>query len=210
MGGTLVLRYHQIEGGTHKQPEGDYDMSKYTIYDASQYIKVGETDSELEALKMRDRFLDSNPASDCTIEDESGKHFDDDWTLSIFVAEIVEQSSEDLQPMTEKEALRNMMEWFRDGVEIPEDMTPEILAYYWNEELKELAAEKAAKIEAQDDQIATMNPDCLRFRKAYEDGSSAFFDPDQLTHDLIRTGYDETHREIIAKAMMAYLKVYNQ
>ena len=30
MGGTLVLRYHQIEGGTHKQPGGDNTM--ITIY----------------------------------------------------------------------------------------------------------------------------------------------------------------------------------
>lgn len=182
---------------------------KYTVYDASQYIKVGETDSEVEALKMRDQFIESSPASDCVIEDEEGNYFDLDWNLATFVTEIIDHDDRgDLQPMTAKEALRTMMEWFKEGVEIPEDMTPEILAYYWNDALENEAAEKAAKIEAQDDQIAAMNPDYLRFRKAYEDGSSAFFDPDQLIHDLQRTGYDETHHEIIAKALTAYHKSY--
>ena len=182
---------------------------KYTVYDASQYIKVGETDSEAEALKMRDQFVESSPSSDCVIEDEDGNYFDLDWNLATFVTEIMEHSSEELEPMTAKEALRTMMEWFKDGVEIPEDMTPEILSYYWNDFLETRAAREAAKIEAQDDQIAAMNPDCLRFRKAYEDGSSAFFDPDQLIHDLQRTGYDDVHREIIAKALMEYLKSFD-
>lgn len=96
------------------------------------------------------------------------------------------------------------------GDELPEGLTdPETMMMVWNyciEELRKAAEQK--KIQQQDDQIAAMNPDCLRFRNAYEDGSSAFFDPDQLIHDLQRTGYDEIHREIIAKAMMAYHKSY--
>ena len=179
---------------------------KYTVYDASQYTKVGETDSELEALKMRDQFMEESSGSDCVIEDEEGNYFDLDWDLATFVSTIMEQNSEDLKPMTAKEALRNLMEWYKCGVEIPEDMTAEILAYYWNDFIETKEARKAAEIEAQDNLIAEQHPDCLRFRGAYEDGSSAFFDPDQLTHDLIRTGYDEIHREIIAKALMAYAK----
>lgn len=181
---------------------------KYTVYDASQYIKVGETDSELEAMKMRDSFLDRSSVSDCVIKDEDGNYFDLYFELEVFVTEAIEHSGnpDELTPMTPKEALRTMMEWYKDGVEIPEDMSAEILAYYWNDTLENMKADKAAEIKAKDDQIAAMHPEYLRFRNAYEDGSSAFFDPDQLTHDLIRTGYDEAHREIIAKALTAYAK----
>lgn len=182
---------------------------KYTVYDASQYTKVGETTSEVEALKMRDQFIESSPASDCVIEDEEGNYFDLDWNLAAFVSEIFDHTDEKTA-MTAKEALRNMMGWFKEGVEIPEDMTPEILSYYWNDLLETSEARKAAEIEAKDDQFAAMHPDMLRFRKAYEDGSSCFFGPDQLSHDLQRTGYDEKHREIIAKALMAYYKTCNQ
>ena len=181
---------------------------KYTVYDPSQYIKVGETNSELEALKMRDSFMESNPQGDCIIEDEDGNCFDQYLELAAFVNDCIEHSGnpDELKPMTPKEALRTMMEWYKDGVEIPEDMSAEILAYYWNDALESMKAEKAAEIKARDDQIAAMHPECLRFKNAYEDGSSAFFDPDQLTNDLIRTGYDEAHREIIAKALVAYAK----
>ena len=184
---------------------------KYTVYDASQYINVGETDSTVEALKMRDQFIESSPSSDCVIEDEEGNYFDLDWDLATFVTEIIDHDcSGDLQPITAKEALKTMMEWFKEGVEMPEDLTPEILAYYWNDALESMESKKAMKIQEDDDKIAAMNPDCLRFQKAYEDGTSAFFDPDQLTYDLQRTGYDEVHREIIAKALMAYQKTCNQ
>ena len=180
---------------------------KYTVYDGSQYIKVGETDSELEALKMRDQFMETSPSSDCVIEDEEGNYFDLDWDLATFVTTIMDQDDRgDLQPITAKEALRTMMEWYKDGVEIPEDMTAEILAYYWNDALEN----KAAGVAALDEEIAARYPNDLRFRKAYKDGSSAFFDPDQLSHDLQRTGYDEVHREIIAKALVEYQKTCNQ
>lgn len=180
---------------------------KYTVYDASQYIKVGETDSDLEALKMRDQFIESSPASDCVIEDEEGNYFDLYRDLATFVTEIIDRDDRgDLQPMTAKEALHTMMEWFKDGVDIPEDMTAEILAYYWNDCLENEESRKAAEIEAKDDQFEAMHPGMLRFRKAYEDGSSCFFDPDQLSSDLQRTRYDEVHREIIAKALIAYQK----
>ena len=86
-------------------------------------------------------------------------------------------------------------------------MDPENMMMAWNAAVRqEKTLRHKRQLEKQDDEIARMNPDCLRFRAAYEDGTSAFFDPDQLTHDLIRTGYDEVHREIIAKALMAYMK----
>lgn len=96
------------------------------------------------------------------------------------------------------------------GTDLPEMLKqPEIMLAVFNQVAREeIERSKQMKIQEQDDQIAAMNPDCIRFRKAYEDGSSAFFDPDQLTHDLIRTGYDEVHREIIAKALIAYHKNY--
>ena len=179
---------------------------KYTVYDASQYIKVGETDNELEALKMRDQFVESSPSSDCVIEDEEGNYFDIDWNLAAFVNEIIDHDDrrDELQPMTAKEALRNMMEWFKDGLEIPEDMTPEILAYYWNDALESIEAEKAAKIKEQDDYTRENHPDWLEFPKAYENGASLWIDPDCFSDDLRKLGYDEKHREIVAKALMAY------
>ena len=184
---------------------------KYTVYDASQYIKVGETNSEVEALKMRDQFIESSPASDCVIEDEEGNYFDLDWDLATFVTEIIDHDdSGDLKPITTKEALRNMMEWFKEGVEIPEDMTPEILSYYWNDAIETMEAEKAAKaaaeIKAQDDFTRENHPDWLEFPKAYESGASLWIDPDWFSNDLRKLGYDEKHREIIAKALMAYQK----
>lgn len=179
---------------------------KYTVYDASQYIKVGETDSEVEALKLRDQFMETSAASDCVIEDEDGNYFDLNWDLFTFVNEIFEHSTVEKVPMNAKEALRTLMEWYKCGVNIPEDMTAEILSYIWNECIENDKEAKAAGIAAMDEEIAARYPNDLRFRKAYEDGSSAFFDPDQLSMDLQRTGYDEVHREIIAKALMAYQK----
>lgn len=99
-----------------------------------------------------------------------------------------------------------------DFEEFPETLSdPEIMLICWNyvvDQKKALLEKK--RIEQQDDQIAAQNPDCLRFRKAYDDGSSAFFDPDQLSHDLQRTGYDAIHRAIIAKALVTYQKTCNQ
>lgn len=187
---------------------------KYTIYDASQYIKVGETDSTVEALKMRDQFCESSPCSDCVIEDEDGNYFDLDWDLATFVTEIMGHSNEDLQPMTAKEALRTMMEWFKDGVEMPDDLTPEILSYYWNDFLDTKQAREAekiaAEIKAQDDFTRENHPDWLEFPSTYENGSSLWIDPDCFSDDLRKIGYDEKHREIVAKALMAYHKNYQE
>lgn len=181
---------------------------KYTVYDASQYIKVGETDSEFEAMKLRDQFIESSPASDCVIEDEEGNYFDLDFDLEVFVTEIIGHSSEDLKPLSPKEALRTMMEWFKDGVEIPDDMTPEILSYLWNDGLANLESARAAQVQAQDDFTRENHPDWLEFPKAYKSGESLWIDPDCFSEDLRKLGYDEKHREIIAKALVTYHKSF--
>ena len=86
-------------------------------------------------------------------------------------------------------------------------MDPENMMMAWNAAVREeKAIRRRRKIEQEDEENAKRFPDDLRFKAAYEDGSSCFFNPDQLSHDLCRVGYDEVHREIIAKALTAYLK----
>lgn len=96
--------------------------------------------------------------------------------------------------------------------DLPEGLTdPETMMLVWNYCVtEEKKAYQAMKVQQYDDQFAAEHPDSIRFRKQYEDGSSCFFDPDALSRDLMRTGYDATHREIIAKALTAYAKTCNQ
>ena len=84
---------------------------------------------------------------------------------------------------------------------------PEVMMMAWNAAVREeKAIRRHRKIEQEDEENAKRFPESLRFKAAYEDGSSCFFDPDQLSHDLCRVGYDEVHREIITKALTAYMK----
>lgn len=128
-----------------------------------------------------------------------------------FISSILEYSDEQelVELVTMDEAKQQAADYINSyAPDIPGSLAdPETMMMAWNAAVRqEKTLRHKRQLEKQDDEIARMNPDCLRFRAAYEDGTSAFFDPDQLTHDLIRTGYDEVHWEIIAKALMAYLK----
>jgi len=182
---------------------------KYTVTNDSRYELIGTTSSPVEALKMG-RAYQIQSGADFTIIDENDNEFDQYGELECFVESLMEYPSDELVPMTVEEAEVNLAEYRKCGIDIPEQMTAEILSYIWNTMLQDVEEEKAAGIQAMDDETAARFPDYLRFRKSYEDGSSAFFDPDQLSADLMRAGYDEVHREIIAKALMAYVKTCNQ
>jgi len=97
-----------------------------------------------------------------------------------------------------------------DMEDFPETLSdPEIMLLCWNYVVEQKKATLEQKrIEKQDDEIAFMNPDCLRFRKVYDDGSSAFFDTDQLYRDLLKAGYDAQHRIIILDALNNYHRTY--
>lgn len=96
--------------------------------------------------------------------------------------------------------------------DLPEGLTdPETMMMVWNYCIEKLRKEaEDRRIQEEDDRFAQLLPNTIRFRKAFEDGSSCFFDPDQLSYDLMRTGYDEIHREIIAKALTAYVKTWDK
>ena len=85
--------------------------------------------------------------------------------------------------------------------DIPEGLNdPEIMMMVWNYCLNE---KKKADVIKLDDEIAAEHPDHLRFRDAYDDGSSAFFDLEMFEDDLIRRGYDKNHRNIVLAALKA-------
>lgn len=87
---------------------------------------------------------------------------------------------------------------------VPSLLNPKKLADVWNYCIGKL---KEDRTQQEDDAIAELNPDCLRFRNMYPDGSSAFFDLEQLKYDLLHAGYDEVHREIILKALTSYVNL---
>ena len=120
-------------------------------------------------------------------------------------------NGEELTAFSSLDEAKVQIEGMKDGMEdFPAALCdPEVMLMCWNYvvEQKKAMLEKA-RIEKQDDEIAKMNPDCLRFRKTYEDGSSAFIDPEQLYRDLLKTGYDAEHRIIILDALMAYHRNY--
>jgi len=56
--------------------------------------------------------------------------------------------------------------------------------------------------------VKAEHPDWLTFDSYYADGSCLFINPDAISEILMRNGYDEAHRELIAKALVAYHKHY--
>ena len=119
---------------------------KYTVYDASQFINVCETTDVIEALKARESFMDRNPASDCCI-DADGKAFDSDYELEVFVDDLMDYPSAELVPMTVEEAEIDLAEHRKDGMDVPEQMTAEILAYLWNTLLEQNSKAAAADLQ---------------------------------------------------------------
>ena len=128
-----------------------------------------------------------------------------------FISSILEHSDEQelVELVTMDEAKQQAADYiYSYAPDIPGSLAdPETMMMAWNAAVREeKTIRRHRKIEQEDEENAKRFPDSLRFKAAYEDGSSCFFDPDQLSHDLCRVGYDEVHREIIAKALMAYLK----
>ena len=131
-----------------------------------------------------------------------------------FLSMITEYES-GLEPIHNlKEAMVNIEGWQADGYdEFPKSFTrvdgPSILMALWNtfitpdEETKE-----SIRKETWEEQFKADHPDWLAFDNYYPDGSCLFISPDWLSDNLARSGYDESHRELIAKALMAYHKNY--
>lgn len=113
-----------------------------------------------------------------------------------------------------KEAAVDIEGWQNDGYdEFPKSFAridgPSILMALWNTFIvPDEETKKAIQAEEWDDQFKADHPDWLAFDSYYPDGSCLFINPDAISEMLIRNQYDAAHLELIAKALMAYHKEY--
>lgn len=80
---------------------------------------------------------------------------------------------------------------------------PETMLLVFNHCVQQYNLREKQRIQEEDDANAARYPDSLRFRNAYENGSSAFFDLDMVSADLFNAHYDAVHLEIILAALKA-------
>lgn len=131
-----------------------------------------------------------------------------------FLSMITEYES-GLEPIHNmKEAAVDIEGWQNDGYdEFPKSFTridgPSILMALWNTFIvPDEETKKAISAEEYEDRFKADHPDWLAFDNYYPDGSCLFIDPDSISEMLIQHHYDAAHRELIAKALMAYHKNY--
>lgn len=139
--------------------------------------------------------------------------------------EVFEKELSFLQMITEYESglepLHNLKEaavdiegWKNDGYDdFPSSFLtvngPSILMSLWNTFIvPDEETKKAIKGEERDEQTKAEHPDWLAFDNYYANGSCLFVAPDSISEILLQHHYDEAHRELIAKAIMAYHKSY--
>lgn len=131
--------------------------------------------------------------------------------------EMLNEYESDIEPIHNmKEAAVNIEGWQRDGYdEFPKSFTridgPSIVMALWNTFIApDEETKKAIRDEEYDEQFKNDHPDWLAFDSYYPNGSCLFINPDAISDLLIRNHYDEAHRELIAKALMAYHKNYQE
>jgi len=131
-----------------------------------------------------------------------------------FLRMITEYESDLEQIHNMKEAAVNIEGWQNDGYdEFPKSFTridgPSILMALWNTFIvPDEDTKKAIQSEECEEQFKKDHPDWLAFDSYYPDGSCLFINPDAISEMLVRHNYDAAHRELIAKALMAYHKNY--
>lgn len=131
-----------------------------------------------------------------------------------FLSMITEYESGLEQIHNMKEAAVNIECWQRDGYdEFPKSFAridgPSILMALWNTFIvPDEETKKAISAEEYEDRFKADHPDWLAFDNYYPDGSCLFINPDSISEMLIQHHYDAAHRELIAKALMAYHKNY--
>ena len=122
----------------------------------------------------------------------------------------------DLVPCSGPEMAKQMIEdWKNDGWDLPEGFlksnAPALVLALWNEFITPSEEDqKRISQEKYEEDFIRDHPDWMHFDGYYSDGSCLFLDPDAISNMLIRNHYDEEHRELIAKALMAYYKTYQQ
>ena len=115
-----------------------------------------------------------------------------------------------------KEAMVNIEGWQNDGYDdFPQSFTrmegPSILMSLWNTFIvPDDETKKAISSEEYDERFKADHPDWLAFDSYYPDGSTLFINPDSISEMLIQHHYDAAHRELIAKALTAYHKNYQE
>lgn len=131
-----------------------------------------------------------------------------------FLSMITEYESGLEQIHNMKEAAADIEGWQNDGYdEFPMSFTridgPSILMALWNTFIvPDEETKKAISAEEYEDRFKADHPDWLAFDNYYPDGSCLFINPDAISDMLIQHQYDAAHRELIAKALMAYHKNY--
>jgi hypothetical protein len=108
---------------------------KYTVMSASQYEVVGIATSPIEALKLKYAYETRNTTDEVIIRDENRVEFDPDSELEIFVDDLMLATDEGRNPMSIDEARVNLEEYTKAGLEVPEQLTAELLSWLWNKSL---------------------------------------------------------------------------
>ena len=134
-----------------------------------------------------------------------------------FLGMITEYESDLEQIHNMKEAAVNIEGWQNDGYdEFPKSFTrpdgPSIVMALWNTFIvPDEETKKAIAHEEYMDRFKADHPDWLCFDSYYADGDPLFIDPESLSWVLRNHGhYDDAHCELIAKAVMAYHKNYQE
>lgn len=124
---------------------------------------------------------------------------------------------QDLEPIKSPfEAIQMIKDWQDEGYdEIPEGFTKQngfaVLLALWNEFITpNEEAQKRINHERWEEEVKREHPDWMAFDGYYADGSCLFINPDAISQILMTNNYDEAHRELIAKALMAYHKHYQE
>jgi hypothetical protein len=131
-----------------------------------------------------------------------------------FLSMITEYESGLEQIHNMMEAATNIEGWQNDGYDdFPKSFNridgPSILMALWNTFIvPDEETQKAINAEEWEEQTKAEHPDWLAFDSYYPDGSCLFINPDSISDMLLRHNYDEAHRELVAKALMAYHKNY--
>lgn len=131
-----------------------------------------------------------------------------------FLTSLTEYESGLEQIHNMKEAATDIKGWQSCGFDdFPKSFAridgPSILMALWNTFIvPDEETQKAIKNEEFEEQVKAEHPDWLTFDSYYANGSCLFIDPDAISETLRLKGYDEEHRELVAKALVAYHKHY--
>ena len=128
---------------------------------------------------------------------------------------MITEYEPDLEPLHNmKEAAVAIEGWQNDGYdEFPKSFTridgPSILMALWNTFIApDEETKKDIQHEEYNEQFKRDHPDWLCFDSYYADGDPLFINPDAISEILSQHRYDTAHRELIAKALVAYHKNY--